>query len=170
MLKNIGKIFTVYRKRPKCKCASWGWELVEIFLSFKRYQVLLCLNNYSSVFKRIVESTAYGNIVHIKLDMPFPFSSRDYIVEYKEESTGNSIYYNWVNTTKLDIPVDKNYVRLINAEGQWQLVEEGNNTYVYYRWNGELRGDFPNWALTRAWKEQGGEVLLWLEESLENNK
>ena len=59
------------------------------------------------------------------------------------------------------------YVRLVNAAGQWKLISIDGKTYVYYRWNGELRGDFPDWALTRAWNEQGTEVLLWLEEYLE---
>jgi hypothetical protein len=34
-------------------------------------------------------------------------------------------------------------------------------------WNGELLGDFPDWALTRAWIEQGNEVMTWIEEALE---
>jgi hypothetical protein len=40
-------------------------------------------------------------------------------------------------------------------------------TEVTYIWNGELLGDFPDWALKEAWTKQGNEVLTWLQESLE---
>ena len=39
-------------------------------------------------------------------------------------------------------------------------------TELIYTWNGELLGDFPNFALTRAWQEQGNEVMGWLKEAL----
>ena len=38
--------------------------------------------NYPNVFDRITETILYMNdIVHIKLDMPFPWAGRDYIVK-----------------------------------------------------------------------------------------
>jgi hypothetical protein len=43
---------------------------------------------------------------------------------------------------------------------------DDKNTEVTYTWNGELLGDFPNWALTRAWETQGEEVLTWLKDAL----
>ncbi|MFH1463060.1 MAG: hypothetical protein ABIO70_01610 [Pseudomonadota bacterium] len=58
-------------------------------------------------------------------------------------------------------------VRLPRAEGQWKLEPAGPSaTKVTYTWNGELLGDFPDWALTRAWATQGEEVMHWLEGAL----
>ena len=127
-------------------------------------------DNYPKVFDRIIESNTYGDIVHVKLDLPFPFASRDYIVKYSITNNNNIIYYDYKNTDELDIPVPDGYVRLINAEGQWKLVSDSLGTHVYYRWNGELRGDIPTWALTRAWEKQGAEVMLWLDEYLDSNE
>ena len=126
--------------------------------------------NYPNVFKRILTTDSYGDIVHVKLDMPFPFASRDYIVEYSEYIDNDTIFYNWSSLSDTSISESDKYVRLVNAAGQWKLISIDSKTYVYYRWNGELRGDFPDWALTRAWNEQGTEVLLWLEEYLESKK
>ena len=55
-----------------------------------------------------------------------------------------------------------------NAAGEWYLrVVDNSSTEVSYTWNGELAGDFPDWALTRAWSKQGNEMLEWLGESLD---
>ena len=63
----------------------------------------------------------------------------------------------------------KDRIRLLRATGQWKLnYIDIDQTEVIYIWNGELLGDFPNWALTKAWKKQGDEVLTWLREALEN--
>ena len=63
----------------------------------------------------------------------------------------------------------EDYIRLINAAGEWRLHSlNESHTEVTYIWNGELLGDFPNWALTRAWETQGNEVLNWLNEAAQN--
>ena len=122
--------------------------------------------NYSNVFDRITETILYSDdIVHIKLDMPFPWAGRDYIVKYSEHSTKNTKEYSWIHYDDLNIPVKDGYVRLNRAAGKWKLVKLGNGkTRIEYIWNGELLGDFPSWALKIAWKEQGTEVLLWLND------
>jgi len=126
--------------------------------------------NYPNVFKRITETILYSkDIVHIKLDMPFPWSGRDYIVKYTEFSEDNIKEYMWANYDELNIPVEEDYVRLHRAAGKWRLIElEDGRTQVEYIWNGELLGDFPSWALKIAWKEQGNEVLNWLIDYLDN--
>ena len=50
--------------------------------------------NYPNVFKRVESVTIITDeIVHIVLDMPFPFYGRDYIVSYTQhEENGDSIY------------------------------------------------------------------------------
>ena len=66
------------------------------------------------------------------------------------------------------IPLNDDCIRLANAAGEWYLKWiDDSSTEVTYTWNGELAGDFPDWALTKAWTKQGNEMLEWLAESLE---
>ena len=126
--------------------------------------------NYPTVFKRVESVTLITDeIVHIILDMPFPFYGRDYIVSYAQyEENGDSIY-RFQSVKNSGIPVHEDYVRLIHAAGEWRLHSlDAENTEVTYTWNGELLGNFPDWALTKAWKTQGDEVLNWLKEAVQN--
>ena len=127
-------------------------------------------SNYPAVFKRVESVTIITDeIVHIVLDMPFPFYGRDYIVSYTQyEGNGDSIY-RFQSVKNSGIPVHEDYVRLANAAGEWRLHSlDAENTEVTYNWNGELLGNFPDWALTKAWKTQGNEVLKWLNEAVQN--
>jgi len=123
--------------------------------------------NYPNVFKRIETTTMLEpDIVHIMLDMPFPIASRDYIVKYTTHLTGNDLLYQFRAVNHEKASPTKSYIRLVNAAGEWRLSPVNNNeTKVTYTWNGELLGDFPDWALPRAWKTQGNEVLNWLLEA-----
>ena len=132
-------------------------------------QLLEDKENYYQIFDRIEYSMPLTpEIVHIRLDMPFPFSGRDYIVKYTKNNIENDFIYSFKATTEIEISVDDDYVRLVNASGGWILhpIDE-HTTELTYMWNGELLGDFPDWALTRAWIEQGNEVMTWIEEALQ---
>ena len=66
--------------------------------------------------------------------------------------------------------LDENYVRLINAKGEWRLSHIDNKLIeVSYLWNGELRGGFPSWSLSKAWIKHANEVLGNLKTKLEEN-
>jgi len=124
--------------------------------------------NYPNIFKRVESVTIITDeIVHIVLDMPFPFYGRDYIVSYTQhEENGDSIY-RFQAVKNSGIPIHKNYVRLVHSAGEWRLHSlDDKNTEVTYTWNGELLGDFPNWALPQAWETQGVEVLTWLKDAI----
>ena len=126
--------------------------------------------NYPNVFKRVESATIITDeIVHIILDMPFPFYGRDYIVSYTQFQEKNEMVYRFIAVENSEIPVRQDYVRLINAAGEWRLNSlDSSRIEVTYIWNGELLGDFPEWALTRAWETQGDEVLTWLKEAVQN--
>ena len=130
-------------------------------------EILEDKTNYPNVFKRIEATTILEpEIVHIMLDMPFPIASRDYIVKYTTHLTGNDLLYQFRAVNHEKAILMKSYIRLVNAAGEWRLSPVNNNeTKVTYTWNGELLGDFPDWALPRAWKTQGNEVLNWLLEA-----
>ena len=124
--------------------------------------------NYPNVFKRIERTKVdeLGN-VHIVLDMPFPFSGRDYIVKYTQLKEENDVVYKFTSVQDSGVPVHEDYVRLVHAAGEWRLHSiDSMNTEVTYIWNGELLGDFPVWALTRAWETQGQEVMTWLNNAI----
>ena len=124
--------------------------------------------NYPNVFKRVESATIITDeIVHIILDMPFPFYGRDYIVSYTKFQEENDMVYRFTAVENSVIPVHEDYVRLIHAAGEWRLHSlDNNSTEVTYIWNGELLGNFPEWALSRAWETQGDEVLTWLKEAV----
>lgn len=126
--------------------------------------------NYPNVFRRISKIKLYeDDIIHIHLNMPFPFSKRDYIVKYELVNKQNysEFYFHSVKHPKSIRPKDS--VLLPNAGGKWIIKKISyDKTKVTYIWNGQLLGDFPDWAMTKAWKKQGEEVLEWLNISLNN--
>jgi len=128
------------------------------------------IENYPNVFKRITMTRILDDdIAHVVLDMPFPFSSRDYIIQFVMDKSHTYWIFNFKAVTHNDAPVNDKYVRLLNAAGEWLIKPISNNeTAVAYTWNGELLGDFPSWALPRAWKTQGNEIIDWLNEALSN--
>ena len=124
--------------------------------------------DYPNVFKRIKKTEIITDgIVYIALDMPFPFSDRDYVVKYVHGNEGSDLLYSYHSVLHDEAPLLKGHVRLVNSMGEWRLkILNDNKTEITYTWNGELLGDFPDFALTRAWTEQGDEVMNWLRESL----
>ncbi len=124
--------------------------------------------NYPNVFKRIEKIAINSNDeVHIILDMPFPFYGRDYIVKYSKIMEKNDVIYKFHAVKNTAIPKNDNYVRLVNAAGEWRLHSiDAQNTELIYIWNGELLGDFPEWALTQAWTTQGKEVMSWIKDAI----
>ena len=124
--------------------------------------------NYPNIFKRVESVTIItDDIVHIVLNMPFPFYGRDYIVSYTQHKKNGDSIYRFQAVNKSGILIHEDYVRLVHAAGEWRLHSlDDKNTEVTYAWNGELLGDFPDWALPRAWETQGIEVLTWLKDAL----
>ena len=148
---------------------TWCRSTAELPGSLARVDALLNdFANYPQIMKRISETRVYApTVVHIVLDMPFPFASRDYIVEYVRKQQGESVIFDFHTVSHPNSEAIKGSVRLPHAEGQWMLEPiSPSATRVTYTWNGELLGDFPTWALPRAWSTQGAEVMEWLSEAL----
>ena len=128
-------------------------------------------SNYPNIFKRVESANRITeDIVHIVLEMPFPYYGRDYIVSYIQFQDEDEKVYQFNSVENSGTPIYEDYVRLIHAGGEWRLHSlDDNNTEVTYIWNGELLGNFPDWALKQAWKIQGDEVLNWLKEAVEDH-
>ena len=124
--------------------------------------------NYPTIFKRIERTQIITDeIVYIALDMPFPFAGRDYVVKYSQEQIGTDFIYRFHAVIHPEAPLHNKYVRLVHSAGEWHLTPlDSTKTEITYTWNGELLGDFPDWALPRAWKQQGLEVITWLKEAV----
>ena len=128
------------------------------------------VENYPNVFLRVTKTRVLeDDVVHIMLDMPFPFSGRDYIIKYIKHKFSSAWTFRFSAVEHVQAPPEKGHVRLIHAAGEWKLTAiNDHETNVSYTWNGELLGDFPNWALDRAWKTQGNEMMEWLNDALQD--
>ena len=124
--------------------------------------------NYYKIFDRVTSSKIIKHdVVHIRVDMPYFISDRDYVVRYNVERTNSEISYKFESAKDIYIPEYGSSVRLPDAAGEWHLKKiNDSSTEVVYTWNGFLGGSFPSYALTKAWTTQGKEMIIWLEESL----
>ena len=60
---------------------------------------------------------------------------------------------------------------MINAQGGWYInYVDSIHTKVIYRWNGEMLGNFPDWAYTKAWIKQGNEIMSNLNQEVKRRK
>ena len=126
------------------------------------------LDHYPIIFERVEKAIRLdNNIVQIILDMPFPFSGRDYVIQYDINQLKDQWIFTYSSVKHPNEISNQNYVRLPNAAGIWILNTTNTNmTKVTYAWNGELLGNFPDFGLKEAWIKQGTEVLLWLNKAL----
>ena len=156
--------WTTYEGYPICQATSVLPFSIESISS-----IIEDVRNYPKVFKRIHKTNILEkDIIHVMLDMPFLLSDRDYVIKYKKNKTQDNWEFTFRAVKHTNAPLEKDYVRLVNAAGKWKLIsKDDNQTLVSYTWNGELLGDFPNFALERAWKTQGNEIIHWINDALE---
>jgi hypothetical protein len=131
-------------------------------------KIIQDLDRYPIIFERVTNTKRLdSNIVHIMLDMPFPFAGRDYIVQYSIEQSDSQWTFSFFSVEHPEGTLESGMVRLDNAAGLWVLKSlSDKQTLVTYAWNGELLGNFPDFGLHKAWVTQGSEVLKWLGEAL----
>ncbi|OUW78870.1 MAG: hypothetical protein CBD77_03650 [bacterium TMED217] len=156
--------WTTYNGYPICQTSS-----VLPFSIQSISSIIEDVKNYPRVFRRIHKTNILEkNIIHVMLDMPFLLADRDYVIKYEKSKIQNEWEFTFKAVQHKKAPLDKDYIRLINAAGKWKLISiDDNQTSVSYIWNGELLGDFPNFALERAWKTQGNEIIHWINDALD---
>ncbi len=153
---------------------DFPWCKASIKLPYSVDEILVVVENVND-YKEILHSVLYSkkdenDIAHIRINYPFPFTDREYIVKFKKIVDDNDIVYAFSTNDKLNENIDSDYIRLINAQGEWRLSPLNENlTEVSYTWNGELRGDFPSWSLSKAWLRHGNEVLGSLRDKLKDS-
>ena len=160
---NINLKWTNFQGYPICKVSTLLPYSIDLIS-----EIVEDIEHYPNIFKRIHNvQILEKNIVRIMLDMPLFLSNRDYVIKYKKSKKMTKWEFSFNAVTHESAPIDKNYVRLINATGKWELYpKEKNETLLSYTWNGELLGDFPDFALQRAWKTQGNEIIQWITNAL----
>ena len=153
---------------------DFPWCKASISLPHTLDEILLIVEDVAG-YKKILDSVVYStkdenDVAHIRINYPFPFTDREYIVKFERIEDNNDIVYAFGTNESLNKNLDPNYIRLINAKGEWRLSPVNKNvTNVSYTWNGELRGDFPSWSLSKAWTKHGNEVLGNLRDKLKEN-
>ena len=153
---------------------DFPWCKASISLPHTLDEILLIVEDVAG-YKKILDSVVYStkdenDVAHIRINYPFPFTDREYIVKFERIEDNNDIVYAFGTNESLNKNLDPNYIRLINARGEWRLSPVNKNvTNVSYTWNGELRGDFPSWSLSKAWTKHGNEVLGNLRDKLKEN-
>ena len=154
---------------------NFPWCKAKIILPYSLKHILPIIENVED-YHKILDSVIYSNkdendVAHIRIDYPFPFTDREYIVKFKKIVDNNDIIYAFSTNNSLNKNINPDYIRLINAKGEWRLSPINENlTEVSYVWNGELRGSIPSWSLPKAWLRHGNEVLSNLETKLKENK
>jgi len=146
---------------PKCSAEIIINQSVESILD-----VIEDVANYRTFFESIDISNINDNDeVRLAIDMPFPFSDRDYTVKFNRNENEFEVNYWYASIISEDYVLDENYVRLVDAKGGWNIskVNSEKGVLVTYTWNGDMRGDFPGWAYSKAWVKQGNEILLNLK-------
>jgi len=148
---------------PHCRT-----ELVINYSIDKVLDVVEDVENYKYFFESmIISDINQFNEVRLAINMPFPFTDRDYTIKFKRLEDNNSVSYMYEPIITQSFPEDKKYIRLIDARGGWSLVSlDDNSTLVRYDWNGDMRGDFPSWAHNKAWLKQGNEIMLDLRQEI----
>lgn len=126
---------------------------------------------YVDVFDRVAMIRVLeSDVIHVLLDMPFPFKSRDYVAKWlREPDNGDdAVVFTFESVLHDRAPaLDDVAFRLPDAAGRWRLDPVGpNSTRVTYTWNAYLGGDIPTWGLPRARRTQGMEVMDWLTEAV----
>tara|TARA_Y100000590_G_scaffold368117_1_gene428575 strand:- start:962 stop:1555 length:594 start_codon:yes stop_codon:yes gene_type:complete len=152
---------------------DFPWCKAEIDLPYTINEILFLVedvNDYQNMLDSVVYSKKDDNdIAHIRIDYPFPFTDREYIVKFQKINDGDDIVYAFSTNDNLNKNINEDYIRLINAKGEWRLSPINDKlTKVSYTWNGELRGDFPSWSLSKAWVKHGNEVLGNLKDRLQD--
>ena len=65
-----------------------------------------------------------------------------------------------------EITAEESASGIISVISNLTKEDSGN----FYKWNGDMRGEFPKWAYSQAWKKQGNEILLNLNSEVIRRK
>ena len=162
---------------PTVKCAAdgtpWCESTFQIECGLTTVEGLLSdFSRYPVTFPRVLSANVLEpDVVHIRVDMPFPLYARDYIAHFRRQKLDNGVRFWWTSVTHTEAPEREDTVRLPNAAGSWTVEQQQvGQSMVHYFWNAEIGLDIPSWALPRARRTQGQEVMYWLQDACNRSK
>ena len=96
----------------------------------------------------VVESTSPNNIIyHMKLKVPFPFSSRDIVQQIILMETENILEVKIINQPN-KVDEVKNYVRMPVAYGKWVVTQISEDKVdIQFQYLADPGGDIPAWLV-----------------------
>ncbi len=130
---------------PKCSAEIFIDSSIENIL-----KVIEDVSNYKLFFDSIFISEINDrDEVHLAIDMPFPFSNRDYTVKFNRNENDSEVNYLYESIISNDFTVHDDYVRLSDAKGGWVIskIKNIDGVLVSYTWNGDMRGGVPQLGL-----------------------
>jgi hypothetical protein len=143
-------------------------EILEIILDVKNYESLFpdCMNP-----KVLKQEGKYYDIHHIQVKAPWPVKYRDSVYEQKAVVDNNGKHaIVTLNPLPDYIPEDKDFVRIREGSGFWELTEDdSNNVNVIYQFHGEPGGDIPAWLANSFVVSQPFETLKNLRNRVKTN-
>lgn len=86
-------------------------------------------------------------ISYLLLTLPWPFDNRELILDNFLSQDEKGIVTIKLSSHHDHIPLNDKYVRIIKAEGYWQLIETANGVEVEYVFVGETAGNIPQWLV-----------------------
>jgi hypothetical protein len=138
--------------------------------------VILDVKNYESLFpdlmnpKVLKQDGKYYDIHYIQVRAPWPVKNRDTVYEQKAvvDKNGKHAYVSLKPLPDF-IVEDKDFVRIREGSGFWELEEdESNNVKVIYQFHGEPGGDISAWLANSFVVAQPFETLVNLKNRLKN--
>lgn len=106
--------------------------------------------------------------MHGRHAMPFPFSPRDYVVDYRAVRSDGGVFTLTARSTDRGPPAANGTVRL-RVESTWTVkpnvdaaAAASPKCPVTYEYDGDLGGSFPPFLLEGAFKDEGPKLLAGL--------
>ena len=159
---NLSLLFQEYDNDSFCK-AIMNFNHESILIK----KILESQEEYTKTFDRISYLEKFkGDISHIVFDFPFPFTDREYIVKSKHYKKNDIDFYIYNATTDIEVSLNPQIIRLLDASGYWKVEPNGKNTILSYVWNGDLSGEIPDWTYKKIWIQQAKEIFENFQTSL----
>ena len=116
---------------------------------------------YSLIFERVEESVwLEPDVAYIRMDMPFVFSHRDYVVQFSREKRGDLLFLNFNSVLHPEKPPVSGVHRLKDYAGSWTLKSVSpNKTIVGFYWNSDYELPVLDSQIPRVRLNQGKSIM-----------
>lgn len=107
---------------------------------------------------------------YIQYDLPWPVSNQDCVLEYSQNSCGQSLEISFKGTDHPSFPASKKIQRIAEINGKWIFTENENGTYVEYYITTTPSNTLPTWITDPIIRNNLIETLADFKNILETNR